>query len=87
MKTESILKFVYKEGLKLEEKQVKRKELITIETAIKYAKASIYALQHSANGVTAKDIEKEMLMHYERYNEKMVSMLIKAYEQEEKKKC
>ena len=70
----------------MENKQPKRSDLITIQTAIKYAKASIYALQNSANGVTPKDIEKEMLMHYERYNDKMVSILLKAYEQEEKKK-
>ena len=76
----------YKEGSTLDEKEPKRKDLITIETAIKYAKASIYALQNSANGVTPKEIEKEMKMHYERYNDKMVSILLKAYEQEERKK-
>lgn len=76
----------YKEGSILEEKEPKRKDLITIETAIKYAKASIYALQKTANGITPKGIEKEMEMHYERYNDKMVSILLKAYEQEEKKK-
>lgn len=70
----------------MEEKEPKRKDLITIETAIKYAKASIYALQNSANGVTPKEIEKEMMMHYKRYNDKMVSILLKAYEQEERKK-
>ena len=70
----------------MENKQPKRSDLITIQTAIKYAKASIYALQNSANGVTPKEIEKEMKMHYERYNDKMVSILLKAYEQEERKK-
>ena len=76
----------YKEGSALDEKESKRKDLITIETAIKYAKESIYALKNSANGVTPKEIEKEMMMHYERYNDKMVSILLKAYEQEERKK-
>lgn len=76
-----------KEGSILEEKDAKRKELITIETAIKYAKASVYALQNSATQITPKDIGEEMKMHYERYNDKMVSILLKAYEQEEKKKC
>jgi len=60
---------------------------LTMRTAIKYAKASIYALQKSANGVNPKDIEKEMLMHQERYNEELINILVKAYEQEEKKKC
>lgn len=71
----------------MEEGQAKRKNLISIETAIKYAKASVYVLQNSANGITPKDIEREMKMHYERYNDKMVSILVKAYEQEDKKKC
>lgn len=76
----------YKGGKKLEEGQAKRKDLISIETAIKYAKASVYALRYSANGINPKDIEREMKMHYERYNDKMVSILLKAYEQEDKKK-
>lgn len=77
----------YKEGRTLEEKKPKRNDLITIEIAIKYAKASVYALQNSATQITPKDIGEEMKMHYERYNDKMVSILLKAYEQEEKKKC
>ncbi|MDO5555639.1 MAG: hypothetical protein Q4G09_03005 [Clostridia bacterium] len=71
----------------MEEKEIKRDELISINTAIKYAKASVYALKHSVNKITPKEVEKEMIMHYERYNEKMVDLLIKAYEQEEKRKC
>lgn len=70
----------------MDEKSTNKKRLISIDTAINYAKASIYALQNSANGITAKDIEKEMKMHYDRYNDKMVAILVKAYEQEEKRK-
>ena len=72
------------EGLRLEEKE--GKDLITIQSAIKYAKVSIYALKDSKNEITPKEIEKEMKLHYDRYNDKMVSLLLKAYEQEEKKK-
>ena len=71
----------------MDEKQKALKDLITVETAIKYAKASIYAMMKSHNGVNPKDIEKEMIMHHQRYDEKLISILVKAYEQEEKKKC
>lgn len=70
----------------MEEKNTNKKRLITIETAINYAKASIYALQKSANGITAKDIDREMKMHYDRYDDKMAEMLVRAYEREEKSK-
>ena len=73
-----------KEGTRLEEKEAK--DLITIQSAIKYAKVSIYALKDSKNEITPKEIEKEMKLHYDRYNDKMVSLLLKVYEQEEKKK-
>ena len=73
-----------KEGSRLEEKETK--DLITIQSAIKYAKVSIYALKDSKNEITPREIEKEMKLHYDRYNDKMVSLLLKAYEQEEKKK-
>lgn len=68
----------------MEEKETK--DLITIQSAIKYAKVSIYALKDSKNEITPREIEKEMKLHYDRYNDKMVSLLLKAYEQEEKKK-
>lgn len=71
----------------MSEKQENRKDPISIETAIKYAKVSMYALKHSANEITPNEVGKEMKMHYDRYNDKMVSLLLKAYEQEEKKKC
>lgn len=71
----------------MDEKQDIRKSLITVETAIKLAKVSAYALQHSANDITPKEIEKEMLLHCERYDEEIVSILLKAYEKGEKKKC
>lgn len=63
-----------------------QEKLISIETAIKYAKVSIYALKHSANEITPKDIENEMKMYHKRYDEKMISILLKAYEQGKKKK-
>ena len=68
----------------MDEKESKRKDLITIETAIKYAQASVYALQHSGSEITSKSIAEEMRMHYDRYDEKMVSILVKAYIKEKK---
>lgn len=69
----------------MEEVKKSRTNLISIETAIKYAQASVYALKHSANEVTAKSIAEEMKMHYQRYDEKIIGTLVKAYIQEEKK--
>lgn len=69
----------------MEEVKKSRTNLISIETAIKYAQASIYALKHSANEITAKSIAEEMKMHYQRYDEKIIGTLVKAYIQEEKK--
>lgn len=68
----------------MDEKESKRKDLITIDTAIKYAQASVYALQHSGSEITSKSIAEEMKMHYDRYDEKMVSILVKAYIKEKK---
>jgi len=68
----------------MDEKESKRKDLITIDTAIKYAQASVYALQHSGSEITSKSIAEEMRMHYDRYDEKMVSILVKAYIKEKK---
>lgn len=68
----------------MDEKESKRKDLITIDTAIKYAQASVYALQHSGSEITSKSIAEEMRMHYDRYDEKMVSILVKAYVKEKK---
>lgn len=69
----------------MEEVKRSRTNLISIETAIKYAQASVYALKHSANEITAKSIAEEMKMHYQRYDEKIIGTLVKAYIQEEKK--
>ena len=71
----------------MDEKQKELNELITFGTAIKYAKASIYAMQKSPNGVNPDDIEEEMLMHHRRYDEKIITTLVRAYEKEGKKKC
>ena len=86
MKNKIDFEICNKEGTRLEEKQTKGKDLMTIQTAIKYAKVSIYALKDSKNEITPREIEKEMKLHNDRYNDKMVSLLLKAYEQEEKKK-
>ncbi len=69
----------------MEEVKKSRTNLISIETAIKYAQASVYALKHSANEITAKSIAEEVKMHYQRYDEKIIGTLVKAYIQEEKK--
>lgn len=69
----------------MEEVKKSRTNLISIEMAIKYAQASVYALKHSANEITAKSIAEEMKMHYQRYDEKIIGTLVKAYIQEEKK--
>lgn len=69
----------------MEEVKKSRTNLISLETAIKYAQASVYALKHSANEITAKSIAEEMKMHYQRYDEKIIGTLVKAYIQEERK--
>ena len=71
----------------MDEKEKLLKDLITVETAINYTKASIYAMLKSPNGVNPNDIEDEILMHHKRYNGNIISILVKAYEKEEKKKC
>lgn len=68
----------------MEDLNQKRPKSISIETAIKYAQASVYALQHSGSEITSKSIAEEMKMHYDRYDEKMVSILVKAYVKEKK---
>lgn len=61
----------------MEDLNQKRPKLISIETAIKYAQASVYALQHSGSEITPKSIEEEMRMHYDRYDEKTKSYNLK----------
>lgn len=70
----------------MEEVNPKKLKVIDEQTAIKCAQASIYALKHSGTEITPKSIEEEMKMHFKRYDNKMISLLVKAYIQEEKKK-
>ena len=60
--------------------------LITVDSAIKYAKISIYAMLETTNTVDPKKFDKEMLFNINRYKEHVASQMLKGYEQGGKKK-
>lgn len=70
----------------MEEDKSKLKKLITVDSAIKYAKVSIYAMLETTNTVDPKKFDKEMLFNINRYKENVISLMLRGYEQGDKKK-
>lgn len=76
-----------KEVRKLEESKAKLlNKLITVDSAIKYAKVSIYTMLKTTKTVDPKKIDKEMLFNVDRYEEDAIPFVLKGMELGAKKK-
>ena len=76
-----------KEVRKLEESKAKLlNKLITVDSAIKYAKVSIYTMLKTTKTVDPKKIDKEMLFNIDRYDEDAIPFVLKGMELGAKKK-
>lgn len=61
-------------------------KLITVDSAIKYAKVSIYTMLKTTKTVDPKKIDKEMLFNIDRYDEDAIPFVLKGMELGAKKK-
>lgn len=61
-------------------------KLITVDSAIKYAKVSIYTMLKTTKTVDPKKIDKEMLFNVDRYEEDAIPFVLKGMELGAKKK-
>ena len=76
-----------KEVRKVEESKAKLlNKLITVDSAIKYAKVSIYTMLKTTKTVDPKKIDKEMLFNIDRYDEDAIPFVLKGMELGAKKK-
>jgi len=61
----------------------KNDEMVSVDTAIKYAQVAVYTLQHSATPVDAKSIRAEILMLHNKFGASGIKKLSNIFSKKE----